>query len=221
MTTTTKQKQRQLFRRGLIRTFPCRVGCFGCFRRWRPPPARPSLARSLARSYLPRPPAPAASGRPAAVRPCRGVGPVPTRPRPRPGRVVTTRSRRTIARHAPPASLARRNSCRLVALRARRDERDRETRGRRRELLLGEALRSAGEAGRGSASAAEHVAGTARERRLRLRGVNSKIKPQFDARRGATRPERDAERPSAPARCSSTRSCAAQERDAGHTLRHG
>ena len=173
------------------------------------PPARP-LARSLARSLLSAP-APSPRGvRPSGGRPAgRGVGPVPT-----------TRSRRTIARHAPPASLARRNSCRHVALRARRDERDRETRGRRRELLLGEALRSAGEAGRGSASAAEHVAGTARERRLRLRGVNSKIKPQFDAQRGATRPERDAERPSAPTRCSSTRSCAAQEHDAGHMLRH-
>ena len=98
-----------------------------------------------------------------------------------------------------------------------------ETRGRRRGLVLGDrALRSAGEAGRGSASAAEHAAGTARERWLRLRGVNSKIKPQFDARCAATRREREAERPSAPlTRCSSTRPCAAEELDAGHTLRHG
>ena len=195
-----------------------------------PPPTYPSLDRSLARSYLPCISAPARSPRVwPSGRPAVGWA-VLTRPRslgepwPRSGGVVTSRSRRKIARHAPPPSLAYRISCRLVA---RAERRERPRADERREdgeggLCWGAALRSAGEAGRGSAFVAEHAAGTARERWLRLRGVNSKIKPQFDARRAATRREREAERPSAPlTRCSSTRSCAAEELDAGHTLRHG
>ena len=58
----------------------------------------------------------------------------------------------------------------------------------------GAALRSAGEGGRGSAVATERTVSAVRERRLRLRGVNSKIKPQLGTWRAAMRRERETER---------------------------